>query len=138
MKILIDTNVILDVLTGREPHFKASADVLKLCGTRVTGLIAASQTTDIFYMLRREGKDAKSAKTILRKLTDNVKVINVTSDDIKNALSSNISDYEDALLACGAKRHKAEYIVTRNEKDFRQSPVTAITPAKFLEIIYLQ
>ena len=42
------------------------------------------------------------------------------------------------MLACGAKRQKAEYIVTRNEKDFRQSPVTAITPAKFLEKFYLQ
>jgi predicted nucleic acid-binding protein len=136
MKILIDTNVILDVLTGREPHFKASADVLKLCGARLTGLITASQTTDIFYMLRREGKDVQSAKAILKKLTDNIKVINVTSDDVKNALSSGIADYEDALLACGAKRQKAEYIITRNEKDFQQSPVTAITPIKFLEEFY--
>ena len=133
MKVLIDTNVILDVLTTREPHFESSAAFLKLCGTKVTGCIAASQTTDIFYILRREGKDSVSARNIVKKLTDNIKVLDITAADVQNALASDMLDYEDALLTCCAKRQKADYIITRNEKHFRQSPVQALPPIKFIE-----
>ncbi|MDR1247114.1 MAG: PIN domain-containing protein [Clostridiales Family XIII bacterium] len=132
MRVLIDTNVILDVLTGREPHCEYSAAFLKLCGMRITGLMTASQTTDIFYLLRREGKDTESAKAIIRKLADNVKIVDVTAFDVENALVSDMPDYEDALLAFCGKRRKADYIVTRNEKDFRQSPVPALSPQAFL------
>ena len=133
MKVLIDTNVILDVLTKREPYFEFSASFLKLCGVRITGCIAASQTTDIFYILRRSGKDTQSAKEIIKKLTDNVKVLDINAADVKNALNSDMTDYEDSLLACCAKRQKLEYIITRNEKDFSLSPVPAISPQAFLQ-----
>lgn len=133
MKVLIDTNVILDVLTKREPHVQLSSQFLRLCGTKVTGFITASQTTDIFYMLRRYGTDAQSAKDILKMLTDNVKVLDIINADVQNALNSEMTDYEDALLACCAKRQKADYIVTRNDKDFKKSEIPVLTPSDFLE-----
>jgi predicted nucleic acid-binding protein len=133
MKVLIDTNVILDVLTRREPHFEQSAAFLRLCGTRLTGCVAASQTTDIFYVLRREGVDAQAARALLQKLTDNVRVVDTNAADVQAALASDMPDYEDALLACCAERQRATCIVTRNEKDFTLSPVRAISPQKFLE-----
>jgi predicted nucleic acid-binding protein len=133
MKVLVDTNVILDVLTKREPHFEASAAFLKLCGRQVTGCIAASQTTDIFYLLRREGKDAATAKGVIKKLTENIKVLGISASDVQSALASEMTDYEDALLAYQAKRQKIACVVTRNEKDFAASPVPALSPQKFLE-----
>jgi len=133
MKVLIDTNVILDVLTRREPHFEQSAAFLRLCGTRLTGCIAASQTTDIFYVLRREGMEARAAKALVKKLTDNVKVVDTNAADVQAALASDMPDYEDALLAYCAKRQRAACIVTRNEKDFKASPVSALSPQAFLE-----
>ena len=133
MKVLIDTNIILDVLTKRDPHYKFSSSFLKLCGTRVTGCIAASQITDIFYILRRDGKNAVSAKNIVKKLTDNIKQVDVTAADVQNALASNMPDYEDALLAYCAKRQKADYVITRNEIDFKLSPVPALSPQQFLK-----
>lgn len=136
MKILIDTNVILDVLTGREPYCESSAAVLKLCGTQITGLISATQTTDLFYLLRREGKGAAWAKTVIQQLIDHLKVIDATESDVKNALASNMTDYEDALLAFGGKRHRADYLVTRNGKDFMNSPVSALSPQAFLELFF--
>jgi predicted nucleic acid-binding protein len=135
MKVLIDTNIILDVLTRREPHYEFSSSILKLCGTRITGCIAVSQTTDVFYLLRREGIDAVSAKSIVKKMTDNVKLLDVTAPDVQNALASAMPDYEDALLACCAGRQKADYIITRNEKDFELSPVPAMSPKQFLALI---
>jgi predicted nucleic acid-binding protein len=133
MKVLIDTNVILDVLTRREPHFEQSAALLRLCGSRMTGCVVASQTTDIFYLLRRGGMDAQAAKALVKKLTDNMKVVDSNAADVQAALASDMPDYEDALLACCAKRQRATCIVTRNEKDFKQSPVRAISPQAFLE-----
>jgi hypothetical protein len=120
-------------LTKRQPHFEASAALLRLCGTRITGLVAASQTTDIFYMLRRSGLDAVAAKAAVQKLAENVSVIDVTADNVRNALASDMPDYEDALLAFGGRRHKADCIATRDEKGFRQSPVPAMSPQALLE-----
>jgi len=136
MKVLVDTNVILDVLTRREPHFEHSAAFLRLCGSRLTGCVAASQTTDIFYVLRREGLEAQAAKALIKKLTDNTKVVDINAADVQAALASDMPDYEDALLACCAKRQRASYIITRNEKDFKQSPVPALSPQAFLEQLY--
>ena len=133
MKVLIDTNVILDVLTGRKPHVESSSSFLKLCGTQIMGFVLASQTTDIFYILCREGKTEAEAKAVIRKLVDNVKMLDVFSSDAKNALDSNMIDYEDALLAYSSKHHKIDRIVTRNENDFKNSPVPALSPQDFME-----
>ena len=135
MKVLIDTNVILDVLIGREPHLYASAAFLKLCGTKVTGFITANQTTDIFYLLRRDGKTPTESKTIIKKLTDQIKIMDVNAIDVNNALDAGMPDYEDALLAYRAKRQNARYIVTRNGTDYTKSPVAAISPQSFLDKI---
>ena len=136
MKVLIDTNIILDVFIKREQYYKLSASVLRLCGTQLTGCIIASQTTDIFYMLRRCGKDTQAAKDILKKLTGNLKVLGINAADVQAALVSEMADYEDALLACCAKRQRAEFIITRNEKDFILSQVPALSPQMFLEQKY--
>ncbi|MDR1669331.1 MAG: PIN domain-containing protein [Oscillospiraceae bacterium] len=133
MRVLIDTNVILDVLTKREPHFALSASFLRMCGLKVTGYITASQTTDIFYMLRKHEKDACTIKWVLKRLTDNITVLDANNDDVQNALASEMTDYEDALLAFCAKRQKIGYIITRNEADFKMSPVPALSPRQFLE-----
>ena len=133
MKVLIDTNVIIDVLIKRNPHFESSAAFLKLCGNQITGLLAASQTTDIFYLLRRKGKGAAEAKAVLQKLKSNIEIADVTSADVENALESDMPDYEDALLAFIGQRNKAEWIVSRNEKDYAKSPIPALSPQAFIE-----
>ncbi|MCL1819324.1 MAG: PIN domain-containing protein [Oscillospiraceae bacterium] len=132
MKALIDTNVLIDVFAKREPHLEASAAVLRLCGAKLTGSILVSQTTDIYYILRREGISAESVKEILKTLAGNMILLDVNANDAKNAIESDMSDYEDALLAFRAKRANMNVIITRNLKDFVNSPVSAITPIDFL------
>ena len=133
---MIDTNVIIDVFMKREPHVKHSALFLKLCGAKVNGCVAASQITDIFYLLVRMGTDEQTAKNVIKKLIDNVKVLDVLAADVRNGLASDMTDFEDALLACCAKRVNADFIVTRNKDDFKLSPVTPIYPEDFLEMYY--
>lgn len=112
----------------------ASAEVLRLSDKRsMTLAITVSQTTDIFYILRRNGRDAEQARSVIRMLGDNMVVADVTAADYRNAVDSGMEDYEDALLAMCARRIKVDYIVTRNEKDYTDSPVPAISPADFLE-----
>ena len=134
MKVLIDTNVILDVLMKREPHYYHSGELLRLCGIKITGCMTASQTTDIFYLLRRYGKDTRSAKSIIKKLCDNIEMIDVNGADVQNALAADMDDYEDALLAYCARRHETDYVITRNVNDFISSPVPAFSPEKFVEM----
>jgi predicted nucleic acid-binding protein len=123
----------MDVLMNREPHVEHSSVVLKRCGKGVTGCIAASQTTDIFYLLRKENKSDSETSAVLKKLTTNLTMLDVTGKDVNAALDSSMSDFEDALAAQVANRAKINYIVTRNPKDFKESPVSAMLPANFID-----
>ena len=136
MKVLLDTNIILDVLTAREPFLKASSTILKLCGRQITGYIATSQTTDIFYILCREGIKSHQAKAIIHSLLENTKMLDVISTDVNSALKSEMIDYEDALLVYNAKRNKMDCIITRNKKDFGNAPLSTYTPEEFLETYF--
>ena len=132
MKLLIDTNVIMDVLTMREPHFESSAALLRSRIKTIKHYIIASQTTDIFYLLRRAGLDSQHAKEAVLRVISEIEVISIMPEDVQKALASEMADYEDALLAYRANRLKADYIVTRNVADFALSPVPAITPTEYI------
>jgi predicted nucleic acid-binding protein len=98
----------------------------------MTLYVTVSQTMDISYILARQLKDAVQARAIVKLVGDNLTLTDVTVADYRNAIISGISDFEDAVLAACAKRIKADYIVTRNVRDFAQSPVPAISPNDFL------
>ena len=134
MKIAIDTNVIIDVYQNRLPFAVNSGRVLKLseCG-RLVGYITASTVTDIYYILGRHIKDRVQLKALVQKLLTAVTLADVTARDVVSSFDLPMADFEDALLAQCAKRLNADYIVTRNERDFANSPVTPITPDVFLD-----
>jgi predicted nucleic acid-binding protein len=134
MKLLIDTNVILDALMQREPWSQpAQALILAIANDKADGCITASSFTDIYYILRKYMKDKEKIKQTLLGLLELVNVLDVTGTDCKKAFDLSISDYEDALLAYCAKRNKADAIVTRNEKHFVGSPVKPISPDEILK-----
>jgi len=133
MRLLVDTNVVLDVLMHRAEFFDASYDVLKLSAfNKAEVLITANAITDIYYILQRATKDHARSKEAIVKLLELVTIADVLASDVMNALFSKITDFEDALVRAIAKRVKADYIVTRNTKDFHNSPVPAIDPRDFL------
>ena len=135
MKIVVDTNIVLDTLACREPFFEQSQLVMQFIAEgKADGAITANAITDIYYILRKH-LDKDSLKAALRGLMELLDIIAVTEDECLAALDLPVSDYEDALLSCCAGRWKADYIVTRNIKDFPHSTVKAITPADFLKII---
>ncbi|MBA1334113.1 MAG: hypothetical protein HPY66_1597 [Firmicutes bacterium] len=133
MKILIDTNIVLDVLLHRTDFFDASYNVLKLAALGKAGaLVTANSIADIYYILHRANKDPVKSKDAIVQLLSLVGIADVLASDVMAALSSKVTDFEDALVGAIAKRVKADFIVTRNTKDFDNSPVPAIDPKDFL------
>ena len=133
MNVLIDTNVILDAGLSRIP-FNASAEkiLLLVAGEKLNASITTSSVTDIYYFLKRDYHDSNRAKEMLINFFNIFEVIDVTKSDCEKALGLPMDDYEDALLATCAKRRRIELIITRNLKDFAESPVKAISPDDFL------
>ena len=135
MKVMIDTNVVLDVLLERQPFFQASYEVMKRSALEeIEGFVSATAATDIFYLLRRALGERRAAKETFEKLTRLVGFADARGEDVYAAMASNMEDFEDALLAAIAQRCRMDCIVTRNTKDFRESPVKALTPEEFLAL----
>ena len=133
MKILIDTNVILDVLCNRTDFVEDSLKVFKYCEVnQITGCISAMSVPNIVYIMRKE-LDSERIKEILTTLTSLFTVVDLREADLLKAADLDFADYEDALQSICATRVKANYIVTRNIKDFKNSPVPAIKPSELFE-----
>ena len=129
MKMLIDTNVIMDALVGREPFIAKSEFVVNLCGERVIhGYIAAHSVTNLFYLLRKYYPSAH-CKTMLLATLNLFDVIQIDRDKLIVALENeSFKDFEDCLqMECG-KTVKVDYIVTRDMKDFVGSEIPCLTP----------
>ena len=135
MKVLIDTNVVLDVLCKREGFYEDAARIMKYCEVnKITGVISALTIPNIVYIMRKE-LDAQKTRDVIEKLQLMFTVADLKADDIKKALSMDFKDFEDALQSACASRIKADYIITRNIRDFINSKVTAIKPTELLERI---
>ena len=135
MKVLIDTNIILDVLCNREEFVEHSLKIFKLCEVKkIEGYISALSIPNIVYIMRKQ-LDSKKVKEILEKLSLIFEIIDLKADDLKRASSFDFKDYEDAIQSAQASRIKANYIITRNVKDYISSKVTAIKPSELIERI---
>jgi predicted nucleic acid-binding protein len=132
MKILIDTNIIIDYLVDRTPFADYAERVLELCRSgEVEGFLTANAVTHIYYVVRKAVGREKTLEAI-RTLCSVLDIAYVGKGDILRAMELDITDYEDALAAQCARRIKADCIVTRNIADFVASPVPAKEPAVFL------
>ena len=135
MKVLIDTNIILDVLCKRSGFYEDSARVWKFCEIKkIFGVVSALSVPNIVYIMRKE-LDTHKTKIILNKLSLIFTIEDLKTGDLRKAAEMNFSDYEDAVQSACASRIKADYIITRNIRDFAGSKVAALMPAEFLERI---
>jgi len=127
-KILFDTHVVLDVLFDRQPYAEASAAAWTAVETGASeGMLAAHAVTTIHYLVRKEKGNAKAGRIVSAIL----RVFQVAAVDgavIQEALQLPFPDFEDAVTAAAARIAGCEFIVTRDPKGFRDSPVRAIPP----------
>lgn len=127
MRILIDTDVLLDVALNRIPFVRDSAEVLRWAELGGEACIAWHSIANCAYLLEGQGR------TFLGGLLSFVEVARVGSKEARRALDLPMKDLEDALQVVSAHAWGAERIVTRNLEDYRNAPVLAIAPSAFLQ-----
>lgn len=136
MKILVDTNIILDVLLKREPYKKAAQIIMTKCaGREITGYLAAHSIPNIFYVLRKDYSQEERRKFI-RNLCEIFRISDLNAEKIISAIDNEqFLDFEDCLQEECAAAETANYIVTRNPADFKQSRVQVIEPEEFVKLL---
>ena len=135
MRILIDINVVLDVLLERSQWVEEAAGLLAAAErTRVNAYVAGHKITTAHYVVSRS-RDKKVAATALTDLLRILEVVPVEKADFTQALVLGFSDFEDAVQVACAMKIGAEYLVTRNDKDFKGSPVPVLPAGAVLALL---
>lgn len=132
-RLLLDTNIILDIALKREPRFELSSKIFDLIDKkRIVGYITATTVTDIYYISKKE-KGNEIAIEFISNLIEIVDVIGVDKSIIVKALKSNLKDFEDAVQVSAAEYYEIEIIVTRNKFDFLNSGLEILTPKELID-----
>lgn len=136
MRVLVDTCVVIDALQAREPFSKDAQNIfLAVANKRVRGFLTAKSAADIYYLTHRYTHSNPQTRQILHTLFSLFELLDTTGMDCRQALSSGLSDYEDAVMVESAVRSDIDCIVTRNLKDYTKSPIPVYSPPAFLELL---
>ncbi len=132
MVLLIDANIILDVLMNRQPFVKDSSLIWKLCeAERATGYVSTLAFADMMYIMRKE-LSSEMIEEVFRKLKLIFEFADFSPAILEKAVEMKWKDFEDAVQSATAEQIHADYIITRNVRDFKQSRVIASTPSELL------
>lgn len=135
MKLLLDTNVILDVVARREPWWEDSASVMSLLDVdELRGFIAAHAAITL-HSLSTKHLGHSEANAAVLELLNLASVVPFDETLLLRALSLGWNDFEDAVQAVSAVAAGADFIVTRNTSDFSASPVRPVSPSEFLAMV---
>lgn len=134
MKICFDANVVIDIFLASDDllHSFAAYDIAALC--KHDTYVCASSVPTIAYVLHRRGMTNDRLSSLIPAFFELFSVLDTTESDCKKAASNPMGDYEDAVIAESANRNGIDLILTRNVKDFEESPVPALTPTDFVRI----
>ncbi|MCM8541174.1 MAG: PIN domain-containing protein [Lentisphaeraceae bacterium] len=130
ISVFVDCDVIIDLLTHREPHFYESAKLFQECQNGKVSLLTSPLAIANVHYIVRKSKGEEQTREILKKLLSLIKLTTIDEKIIAKALDSSMKDFEDAIQGFSAKPYKCKYIVTRNIKDYKQSEIEAITPTE--------
>ena len=132
MVLLIDGNIILDVLLNRQEFVTDSSMIWKLCETgKAKGYVSALTFANLVYIMRKK-LDPATIEDIFRKLNLIFVFTDFSVSDLTRAAGLNWKDFEDAVQSVTAERVHADYIITRNIRDFSKSKIIAFTPSELL------
>ena len=135
MKVLIDTNILIDILTDRGEFTKQSVSAVRQCLLKSSEVfVTCSSVIDIMYILRKELKSEVITKDVIHNFLVSFSIADVLSEFVESAFDSDISYFEDAVISKTAEAVGASYIITRNKSDFIKSKIPAVTPVEFLDI----
>ncbi len=130
MRVLINTDVLLDVALQRDEFVESSSAVFRWIEAGGKAAIAWHSISNCAYILENDGRD------FLRPLMTIVQVAKVGHKEALRALDLPMPDLEDAMQVVSAQSFEADVIITRNLKDYKLSPLRAVSPVQFLKLIY--
>lgn len=131
MILLIDANILLDVLMNRQDFVKDSSMIWKLCETnQAKGYISVLTIANLMYIMRKQ-LDPETIEKLLVQLKFIFDFTDFGVSDLQRAAEMKWTDFEDAIQSATAERLHADFIITRNVKDFRSSKIMALTPTEF-------
>ena len=137
MKILFDTNVVLDLLLDREPFADTAARLFsRVDEGDLSGFISATTVTTVHYLARRTVGDRRARREI-GKLMDLLEVAAVDGSVLEGVLEPKFRDFEDAVLHQAAMSANADGIVTRNAGDFKQAMIPVYAPEELDRLVQL-
>ena len=134
MKILVDTNVILDVLLQRQEFLSDSQSALEKAIVQGDRLyFSSSAATDVYYLVRKQTGDKAIALNAIKQMAEFLTFAEVNGNCVLAATLSKLNDYEDAVVDAVASNVKAHCILTRNIDDFKNANNKAISPSTFIK-----
>lgn len=132
-RLLIDTNIVIDLLSKREKFYEEAAELFSLADRKELVLAISSLTFANTNYILTKLKSAKEAKAILRKFKVLVEVLSLDDKITELALSdNNFTDFKDGLQYYSAIENQIDIIITRNKKDFKKSNIPVLTAKEFL------
>ena len=131
-KVFIDSDIVLDVATGRQPFVANSTLILSLAeAAKIDGYTSSNSITNIYYILRKLSDHGK-ALSFIKSIMQFIKIIPVTSEMIKLSMNSKFKDFEDGIQHFAAISEGCNYLTTRNVNDFKESKISVIVPIELL------
>ncbi len=135
MRVLFDTNILLDILLEREPYIEVAAKLFSLVDNgRIEGSICATAVTTAYYMTTK-GLGSMRAHDQVRTLLSMFEVAAVDGGVLQRALDSGFGDYEDAVAHEAARAAGVRAIVTRNAQDFTKATIPVFEPQELLAAV---
>ncbi len=132
MRLFLDTNVVIDVIAGREPFLADSQSIVNLCETgKAEGMVSTLTLCTVAYILRKNLSPGMLRQK-LRDFRNVLRPIDLSMTILDRAIDSPISDFEDAVQFFTAVYSEADCIITRNVKHFPHDNIPVLTPAAFL------
>ena len=133
IKLFLDTNIIIDYLFDRRPFSLHATDIFRLSNKKIISLNTSTHSFATTHYVMKKLMPQKELTSALIELQNHIHLLPVTEKVIQNALKSSHQDFEDAIQIFTALTANIDYIITRNVKDFKKSPIEVNTPDQFLQ-----
>lgn len=133
-KLFVDTDVVIDFLTNRQPYAYHSSLIFDLSEKGKLQLFISSLSINNIHYVTRKILGDRKAKHLIRDLISLLDILSVSKEDIHNALKSDIKDFEDAIqYSCAQSVTGLTAIITRNTKDYKKASLAILTPEIYLK-----